>query len=66
MNRFFPPPAGLMFTAAALYKVLTAFTAWVKLRDVCVLTAPFFAGNTAIVAYLFGKELGDAGTGTMT
>jgi hypothetical protein len=21
-------------------------TAWVKLRDVCVFTAPFFAGNT--------------------
>lgn len=52
-----------MFTAAAMYKVLTMMTAWVKLRDVCVLTAPFFAGNTAVVAYLFGTELGDSGTG---
>lgn len=37
---------GLMFTAAAMYKVLAFLTAWVKLRDVCVFTAPFFAGNT--------------------
>ncbi len=37
---------GLMITAAAIYKVLSAATAWVNLRDVCVLTAPFFASNT--------------------
>lgn len=54
---------GLMFTAAIMYKVLTWCTLWVKLRDVCVLTAPFFAGNTAILAYFFGKDLGDSDTG---
>jgi hypothetical protein len=35
-----------MFTAAAVYKVLTSMSAWVQLRDVCVFTGPFFAGNT--------------------
>eukprot|EP00878_Enallax_costatus_P018254 GHUV01019210.1.p1 GENE.GHUV01019210.1~~GHUV01019210.1.p1 ORF type:complete len:466 (+),score=111.46 GHUV01019210.1:220-1617(+) len=54
---------GIMITAAAMYKMLTTVTAWVQLRDVCVLTGPFFAGNTALVAYLFGKELKDTGTG---
>jgi dolichyl-diphosphooligosaccharide--protein glycosyltransferase len=37
---------GIMITAAAMYNVLTRLTASVKLRDVCVLTGPFFAGNT--------------------
>lgn len=37
---------GIMITAATVYKVLTKMTAWVQLRDVCVLTGPFFAGNT--------------------
>lgn len=54
---------GLMITAAAIYKILTSLTFWVKLRDVCVLTAPFFAGNTAIVAYLFGELVNGKGTG---
>ncbi|KAJ9515404.1 hypothetical protein QJQ45_016406 [Haematococcus lacustris] len=54
---------GLMFTAAALYKVLVWLTACVKLRDVCVFLAPFFAANTAMVAYLFGCELKDSATG---
>jgi hypothetical protein len=35
-----------MITAAAVYKVLTSMSAWVQLRDVCVFTGPFFAGNT--------------------
>lgn len=54
---------GLMVTAAAMYNILTKLTLWVKLRDVCVLTAPFFAGNTALVAYQFGKLLQGPGTG---
>lgn len=37
---------GLMFTAAILYKVSSFLTACIKLRDICVFTAPFFAGNT--------------------
>ncbi|KAG2440767.1 hypothetical protein HXX76_003623 [Chlamydomonas incerta] len=54
---------GLMWTAAILYKVSNFLTACIKLRDICVFTAPFFAGNTAMVAYLFGKELKDTETG---
>ncbi|KXZ53944.1 hypothetical protein GPECTOR_6g862 [Gonium pectorale] len=54
---------GLMFTAAILYKISNFLTACIKLRDICVFTAPFFAGNTALIAYLFGKELKDAETG---
>lgn len=37
---------GIMLTAGIVHKVLNAITAWVPLRDVCVLTGPFFAGNT--------------------
>jgi dolichyl-diphosphooligosaccharide---protein glycosyltransferase len=37
---------GLMITAAAMHKILASITAVVSLRDVCVLTAPFFASNT--------------------
>lgn len=54
---------GLMVTAATLHKALTFLTATVQLRDVCVFTAPFFASNTAMVAYQFGKLLVDAETG---
>ncbi|GLC40329.1 hypothetical protein PLESTB_000628800 [Pleodorina starrii] len=54
---------GLMFTAAILYKISNAITACIKLRDICVFTAPFFSGNTALIAYLFGKELKDTETG---
>lgn len=44
-------------------QVSSFLTACIKLRDICVFTAPFFAGNTAMVAYLFGKELKDTETG---
>jgi dolichyl-diphosphooligosaccharide--protein glycosyltransferase len=54
---------GLMLTAAALYKILHFLRFAVHIREVCVLTAPFFASNTAIVAYFFGKEVWDSGAG---
>lgn len=54
---------GLMVTAALLYWGLRALSVAVHIKDVCVLTAPFFASNTTIVAYFFGKELRDSGTG---
>lgn len=54
---------GLMWTAAVLYHVSRTLTACIKLRDICVFTAPFFAGNTAMVAYLFGKHLNGPETG---
>jgi dolichyl-diphosphooligosaccharide--protein glycosyltransferase len=35
-------------------------------REVCVLTTPFFASNTTLVAYFFGKEIWDSGPGLAT
>ena len=54
---------GLMVTAAFEYYVLHALRLMVHIREVCVLTPCFFASNTTVVAYLFGKELRDSGTG---
>jgi len=54
---------GLMLTAAGLYKILHFLRFAVHIREVCVLTAPFFASNTTIVAYFFGKEIWDSGAG---
>eukprot|EP01112_Ceratiomyxa_fruticulosa_P012586 TRINITY_DN3491_c0_g3_i1.p1 TRINITY_DN3491_c0_g3~~TRINITY_DN3491_c0_g3_i1.p1 ORF type:complete len:705 (+),score=140.54 TRINITY_DN3491_c0_g3_i1:176-2290(+) len=54
---------GLMATAAAVYWVLNAFNLTVNIRNVCVLLAPWFASNTALVTYFFAKEIKDASTG---
>lgn len=54
---------GLMVTAALMYWALRLLSVAVHIRDVCVLTAPFFASNTTIVAYFFGKEIWDSGAG---
>lgn len=54
---------GLMVTAAIIYWTLKFLRFAVHIREVCVLTAPFFASNTTIVAYFFGKELWDSGAG---
>ncbi|KAJ0781452.1 putative dolichyl-diphosphooligosaccharide--protein glycotransferase [Helianthus annuus] len=54
---------GLMVTAALIYWILKFLRFAVHIREVCVLTAPFFASNTTIVAYFFGKELWDSGAG---
>ncbi|XP_062158118.1 dolichyl-diphosphooligosaccharide--protein glycosyltransferase subunit STT3B [Alnus glutinosa] len=54
---------GLMVTAAIIYWILRFLRFAVHIREVCVLTAPFFASNTTLVAYFFGKELWDSGAG---
>ncbi|RVW32852.1 Dolichyl-diphosphooligosaccharide--protein glycosyltransferase subunit STT3B [Vitis vinifera] len=54
---------GLMVTAALIYSIIRFLRFAVHIREVCVLTAPFFASNTTIVAYFFGKELWDSGAG---
>jgi dolichyl-diphosphooligosaccharide--protein glycosyltransferase len=51
---------GLMFTAATVYWILHFFNLTVDIRNVCVLLAPFFASNTAMVTYLFAKEVDDS------
>ncbi|KAK8671392.1 hypothetical protein V6N13_037988 [Hibiscus sabdariffa] len=54
---------GLMVTAALIYRILHFLRFAVHIREVCVLTAPFFASNTTLVAYFFGKEIWDTGAG---
>ncbi|KAG9156656.1 hypothetical protein Leryth_006629 [Lithospermum erythrorhizon] len=54
---------GLMVTAACIYWTLRFLRFFVHIREVCVLTAPFFASNTTLVAYFFGKEIWDSGAG---
>lgn len=54
---------GLMVTAAVIYWVMKFLRFAVHIREVCVLTAPFFASNTTLVAYFFGKEVWDSGAG---
>ncbi|KAJ6888121.1 hypothetical protein NC652_029217 [Populus alba x Populus x berolinensis] len=54
---------GLMVTAAIMYWGLRFLRFAVHIREVCVLTAPFFASNTTLVAYFFGKEIWDTGAG---
>lgn len=54
---------GLMVTAALMYWALRLLSFAVHIRDVCVMTAPFFASNTTVVAYFFGKEIWDSGAG---
>ena len=46
---------GLMWTAGLLYTLLHRLTATVAIRNVCVLLAPFFAGNTTLVTYFLAK-----------
>src|SRR3546814_9350650 len=50
-------PLGLMFTAGAVYHALHALNITIDIRNVCVLLAPWFASNTAIVTYFFTKEI---------
>eukprot|EP01089_Gocevia_fonbrunei_P021805 TRINITY_DN85_c0_g1_i1.p1 TRINITY_DN85_c0_g1~~TRINITY_DN85_c0_g1_i1.p1 ORF type:complete len:710 (+),score=129.82 TRINITY_DN85_c0_g1_i1:105-2234(+) len=54
---------GLMWTAAAVHSLLNFFNFTVQIRNVCVLLAPFFASNTAIITYFFTKEAHDTSAG---
>eukprot|EP00899_Mesostigma_viride_P022562 jgi/Mesvir1/3490/Mv11980-RA.1 len=57
---------GMMFTAAGIQWILHALAVPVLIKDVCVLTAPFYASLTAMVGYFFGCEVRDRGTGLVT
>ena len=46
-----------MWTAGAMHHIAHAFlNIPVNIRDVCVFTAPLFAGLTSVVTFLFTKE----------
>jgi len=49
-----------MLTAGAIYWVLHALHFIVQIRNVCVLLAPFFAANTAVITYFFTREIHDS------
>lgn len=54
---------GLMLTAGSIYYVLHFFNITVAIRNVCVLTAPFFASNTTVAVYLLTKEVSTRSAG---
>lgn len=54
-----------MWTAAIVYWVLNALRLTVNIRNVCVLLAPWMASNTAVVTYLFAKELHSSKAGLL-
>ncbi|KAH3744959.1 oligosaccharyl transferase, STT3 subunit [Pelomyxa schiedti] len=56
---------GLMFTAALVHNFLHALHLPVDIRNVCVLLAPWFASNTAMVAYFLTKEVWDDKAGLL-
>jgi len=56
---------GLMITAAAVYWTLNFFNITINIRNVCVLLAPWFASNTAMVTYFLAKEVKNTGTGLL-
>jgi len=56
---------GLMATAASVYWFLNALNITVAIRNVCVLLAPWFASNTSLAAYWFGKEVRNSSTGLL-
>lgn len=54
---------GLMVTAAVVYWISHFFNITLQIRNICVLLAPWFASNTAIVTYLLTKEVHDSSAG---
>jgi len=54
---------GLMMTAAAVFWVLNFFNITINIRNVCVLLAPWFASNTAMVTYFLTKEAKNTSAG---
>jgi len=56
---------GLMLTAAAVFWILNFFHITVNIRNVCVLLAPWFASNTAMVVFWMGKEVRNTATGLL-
>lgn len=48
---------GLMATAAVLYYLVNLLNITMNIRNVCVFLAPWMASNTAIVTYLFTREV---------
>ncbi|KAL4303579.1 hypothetical protein GQ457_10G013900 [Hibiscus cannabinus] len=50
---------GLMVTVALIYRILHF---GIYISEFCILTVLFFASNTTLVAYFFGKEIWNTGS----
>lgn len=54
-----------MVTAAVVFWVLNFFNITVNIRNVCVLLAPWFASNTAMITYFLTKEVKNSSAGLL-
>ncbi len=54
-----------MWTAALVYYVANAMRLTVNIRNVCVLLAPFMAGNTSIAVYLLTSQCWNSSAGVI-
>lgn len=53
---------GLMVTSGLIWKILHTLSIPVDIREVCVQLAPAFSGLTALMTYLFAREVGKEGS----
>jgi len=58
-NMLYPIP---MLTVVIIHSLFHFLCLFVFIYKVCILTTPFFASNTTLVAYFFAKEVWDLGT----
>lgn len=56
---------GLIWTAGIMHKALHALNIPVHVQEVCVFTAPLFAGFCSLAAYGFVKEVHSPGAGLL-
>ena len=56
---------GLMITAGGIHAFLNGLGFTTHIQDVCVFTAPIFAGLTSVSTYLMAKEAWSAGAGLL-
>jgi len=54
---------GLMITAGGLHSILNGLGFTTHIQDVCVFTAPIFAGFTSVATYLLTKEIWSSSAG---
>lgn len=57
---------GLMVTSAVIHRVLSLLSLPVDIRNICVLLAPGFSALTALVTYLFTKEMKNETAGLLS
>jgi len=56
---------GIQLTAGLLYYITRLLHFTIDIRNICVMTGPFFAGNTTISMFFLAKEVGGSGVGLL-